>query len=114
MNLSDIESALSATVRQATYNNRPITSGYTSDLLSDVMGNAHGATILVTIQAHKNTVAVCSLAGIAAIVICNGRTAPDDMLESAKDEGIAVFETAKNQFEVSGIVYGALPATGKP
>jgi hypothetical protein len=112
MNLSDIESVLNAETKQAVYADLAITGGYTSDLLSDVMGNAHGSTVLITIQAHKNTVAVCSLAGIAAIVICNGRNAPDDMLESAKDEGIAVFVTAKNQFEVSGLIYGSLQAPG--
>ena len=35
-----------------------IQNGYTSDLLSDVMGNAPEDSVLITIQAHKNTIAV--------------------------------------------------------
>ncbi len=41
-----------------------ISDAYTGDLLSDVMGNAPSDSVLMTIQAHKNTVAVASLAQI--------------------------------------------------
>ncbi|WP_320127433.1 iron-sulfur binding hydrogenase [uncultured Sphaerochaeta sp.] len=81
--------------------NVEITDAYTGDLLSDVMGNAPSDSVLITIQAHKNTVAVASLAGIHAIVICNGRTAPDDMLIAAKEEDISVFATTDSQFAAS-------------
>ena len=78
-----------------------ISDGYTSDLLSDVMANAPEDGVLVTIQAHKNTVAVCGLAGIRAIVLCNGRTPDEGMREASAHDGIAVFSTPKNQFQVS-------------
>ena len=38
-------------------------TGYSSDLLSDVMANAKADGVLVTVQAHKNAVAVASLVG---------------------------------------------------
>ncbi len=79
----------------------PVTSAYTSDLLSDVMARAHDADLLITIQAHNNTVAVASLAGLQAIVVCNQRPIPDDMLASARNEGIGIYRTAQNQFETS-------------
>ena len=91
----------------------PLEAGYTSDLLSDVMANAVEGAVLVTIQAHKNTVAVASLVGLAAIVVCNDRPVADDMLEAARREGIAVFQTANNQFETSALLarkLGAEPA----
>jgi hypothetical protein len=81
--------------------NGPVVDAYTGDLLSDVMGNAPADSVLITIQAHKNTVAVASLAGIKAIVVCNGRTAPDDMVEAAKEEEIGLFATTDNQFAAS-------------
>jgi len=40
---------------------------YTSDLLSDVMAHAKDGQALVTIQAHKNTVAVATLVGLPLI-----------------------------------------------
>jgi len=78
-----------------------ISDGYTSDLLSDVMGNAPEDSVLITIQAHKNTVAVASLAGIKALLICNNRPAPEDMLKAAAEEGIAVYRCKDNQFTAS-------------
>ncbi|NPV01146.1 MAG: iron-sulfur binding hydrogenase [Brevinematales bacterium] len=75
-----------------------ITGGYASDLLSDVMGNAEDGSILITIQAHKNTIAVASLAGVRAILICNGRDIPPDMLEASIMEGVGIIKTRDNQF----------------
>lgn len=85
-----------------------IVDAYTSDLLSDVMAKAVEGSVLITIQAHKNTIAVASLIGIRAIVVCNERPVPDDMIQAARDEEIAIFRTAGTQFEVSGLLYRAL------
>ncbi len=101
MKVSDLESMEQFTCLQPKYSDVEITAGYTSDLLSDVMGNAEENSVLITIQAHKNTVAVSSLAGVAAIIICSRRPCPDDMLAAAAAEGLAVFRTAENQFETS-------------
>lgn len=78
-----------------------ITTGYTSDLLSDVMGNADEGSVLITIQAHKNTIAVASLIGMPAIILCNGRTPTEDMIGAAKEEGIAILATNESQFTAS-------------
>lgn len=76
-------------------------AAFTSDLLSDVMGNAPDNSILITVQGHKNTVAVASLAGIQAIVLCSKRSAPEEMTDAALREGIAVFSTSDDQFTAS-------------
>lgn len=113
MKVSDIQSLEPFTCVQAEYTDSELTAGYTSDLLSDVMGNAAEGSVLITIQAHKNTVAVSSLAGVAAIVICNKRPIPDDMRDAAAEEGIAVFMTADNQFNTSALIaqhLGGCPA----
>jgi len=111
MRTSELAGALGLSVVQGEYADRPISGGYTSDLLSDVMANAKADCVLVTIQAHKNTVAVASLVGLAAIVVCNGRAVPDDMAEAARAEGVAIFGSTASQFEVSGRLWGALGDT---
>ncbi len=78
-----------------------IKDAYTSDLLSDVMGKAPEESVLITVQGHRNTVAVASLAGIRAIVLCSRRGAPDEMLDAAAQEQIAVLSTPDNQFTAS-------------
>lgn len=87
-----------------------ISAGFTSDLLSDVMGNAPESSVLITIQAHKNTVAVATLTGIAALVICSGRPIPEEMRAAAEQEEIALLVTGLNQFEATGRVYQRLQA----
>ena len=109
MTIREAAAMLGAEIIQDEFEDAPLTGAYTSDLLSDVMANAKEGGALITIQAHKNTVAVATLANITAIVLCNNRPIQDnDMLESAKDEGIAIIRTKENQFTVSGKLYAAI------
>ncbi|MEI8206029.1 MAG: DRTGG domain-containing protein [Kiritimatiellales bacterium] len=78
--------------------NVKITGGYTSDLLSDVMAHLKEGDVLITIQAHKNTIAVAALTGASAVILCHGRTASPDMLAVAAKENIAVFISSGSQF----------------
>lgn len=101
MKMSDIPGILECRTLTAGKPDADVTGAYTSDLLSDVMGNALEGDVLITIQAHKNTVAVANLGALPAIILCNGRTAPEDMREAAEQEGIAIFTTSMNQFITS-------------
>ena len=110
MTIREAAGALGAEICQDEFEDAELKGAYTSDLLSDVMANAKDGGALITIQAHKNTVAVSTLVNISVIVICNSRPLPDDMLEAAKDEGIAVIRTKENQFTVSGKLWELLKA----
>lgn len=83
------------------YTDGPLAGAYTSDLLSDVMAHAPEDSVLITLQGHKNTVACASLAGLKAIVLAGLREAPQDMLDAARAEGIAVFASPLRQFDLS-------------
>ncbi len=89
MKLSKASEILGLKTIQGQYTDIDIKCAYTSDLLSDVMGNSPDEAVLITIQAHKNTVAVAVLKDSPAIIICNNRSVPEDMIISAKDENIA-------------------------
>lgn len=108
MKLSDIKKLDFELINDAS--DCEITSGYTSDLLSDVMGNAEEDSVLITIQAHTNTVAVASMKDIKAIIICNNREIEEEMIEAAKDEDIAIFKTKLNQFKTSCLIGNLLDA----
>ena len=108
MTVKDLEQLLPLKCVQSVYENKEVTVVYTSDLLSDVLANADDNSLLVTIQAHKNTVAVASLKGSPAIIVCNDRPIPDDMIAAASSEKIAVFTTGLNQYTVSGKLFTAL------
>ncbi|MDR1126534.1 MAG: hypothetical protein LBL06_00235 [Treponema sp.] len=111
MTITEIAAALGAEIAQDEFEDVEVTGAYTSDLLSDVMANAKDGGALITIQAHKNTVAVATLVNISVVIICNARPLPDDMLSAAKDEGIAVIRTRENQFTVSGKLFAIFTGT---
>ena len=108
MTIREASGALGAEILHDEFEDSELSGAYTSDLLSDVMAYAKDGGALITIQAHKNTVAVATLVNISVIIICNNRPIPDDMLAAAKEEGIAVLLTKENQFTVSGKLYGLL------
>jgi hypothetical protein len=108
MTVGEMAQALNLVSLNMADETREVTAAYTSDLLSDVMGNADDEAALITIQAHKNTVAVATLKDSPAIIICNSRPIADDMIEAVKSEGISLFVTDENQFAVSGKLYRLL------
>jgi len=108
MTIREIAAALGAEILHDDFEDSELSGAYTSDLLSDVMAYAREGGALITIQAHKNTVAVATLTNISVIIICNSRPIPEDMLNAAKNEGIAVLLSKENQFTISGKLYNLI------
>jgi len=81
---------------------------YTSDLLSDVMGNAQQNTLWITSQVHKNIVAVASLKELLGIIIVNEREVSHDVLELAEEENVAIIKSDMPAFETSGMLFDYL------
>lgn len=88
--------------------NREISGGYTSDLLSDVMGHADAGKIWITLQTHKNVIAIASLKELAAVILVKGYQPDSEMLAQADIEGIPVLGTEEEAFEISGKTYSRL------
>lgn len=87
---------------------KEITGGYTSDLLSDVMGNANEGMIWMTLQTHKNIMAIASLKELAAVIIVKGYEPEAGTLEQSNNEEIPLLGTSLQAFEISGIIYNLL------
>ena len=85
-----------------------IMAGYTSDLLSDVIGHCPEDSVLITVQNHKNTVAVCTLVGAVAILVTHNREIPPDMLQAATAEQVAILRTPLDQFHATCLIASAL------
>ena len=82
-----------------------IARGYASDLLSDVLAHAPEDGVLVTLQVHLNVIAVASHAGLAAVVFAGGRSPEPDVLERAVAEGIALYSSPADTFDIVGRLY---------
>ncbi len=84
---------------------REVSTGYVSDLLSDVMANAKAGDLWITMQTHQNIVAVASLKEIAGIIIIGGREPDRQTLLKAEAENIPLLLSELPAFEVVGRLY---------
>ena len=101
MTIAEVASACDAEIILDGTADCQISAAYTSDMLSDVMAHAPEDSVLITIQSHVNTIAVCTLAGIKAVMVCHGRDITDDMITAAKRENVGLLKTNLDQFTAS-------------
>jgi predicted transcriptional regulator len=87
---------------------REVTGGYASDLLSDVMGHAGAGQAWITVQAHKNVMAIASLKELAAVILVRDRRPDDDTAAASEDEGIPLLSTPLDAFEACGRLHRLL------
>jgi len=82
-----------------------VTSGYTSDLLSDVIANSKENNLWITLQTHQNIIAVAKLKDLSGIIIVNNREPDEDTRQKAKEENLPLLVSEEMAFEVSGKLY---------
>ncbi|HJH60528.1 MAG TPA: serine kinase [Bacteroidetes bacterium] len=87
---------------------REIDGCYISDLLSDVMGNADAGNIWITLQTHKNVMAVASLKELSCIILVKNLEANEDTLKQSNEEEIPILQTSMTTYEIAGRVYNLL------
>jgi len=84
---------------------RQVTSGYTCDLLSEVIAKATSGSAWATIQTHVNVIAVAAMVGISVIIVCEGRTCEPDVVERAVKEHMTILYSRDSAYTVSGKLY---------
>jgi len=82
-----------------------VTNGYASDLLSDVLANALGGAVLITVQVHMNVIAVSVHAGLVAVIFSNGRLPDEPVRAKAVGEKIRLYSSQDSSFELAGKLY---------
>lgn len=87
---------------------KKVESGYTSDLLSDVIANIEENSIWITIQRHINILGVAKLKDLVALAIPRNLPLDKEVVERAKQEGIAIVRDNRSAFEMSGLIYNLL------
>ena len=85
-----------------------ITKVFCCDLLSIAMGKAPAGSAWVTVMANVNTLAVASLTDVACIILAEGVTFENSLIEKAKEEGIAVFKTDLPIFDAALLINNSL------
>ncbi len=91
---------------------RPVSGGYASDLLSDVMANSRAGNVWMTLQTHQNIIAVAKLKDLAGIILVNSREPEPETLHKAAEEKVPLLQAADPAFIISGKIYALLSGKG--
>jgi hypothetical protein len=105
MTVHDVIDSLGADVAVDGDTTRLVTSGYTCDLLSEVIAKAAPGSVWATIQTHVNVIAVAAMVGISIVIVCEGRTCESDVVEHATKENLTVLYSRDSAYTVSGKLY---------
>lgn len=109
MTVAQVAEKLGLTVYSGSHGlDREVTGGYVSDLLSDVMGRADTGEIWVTLQTHKNVMAIASLKDLAAVILVSDHKPEADTVLQSQEEGIPILGTSLSTFEITGKLYELL------
>lgn len=80
---------------------RVIDGAYVGDLLSWVMGRAKEGNAWITIMSNNNTVAVASLADVSCVILAEGVTLEDSVIETAKQNSINILSTNLTAYDAA-------------
>ena len=87
---------------------REINGVYIGDLLSWVMGKAECDNAWITIMSNVNVIAVASLVDVSCVILAEGVTLADDVLNTAKEKGINILVSGLPIYEVAKAIAGIL------
>lgn len=104
MNVSELVGKLGLQVLTGPFE-QEIEGGYASDLLSDVLANGQAGNIWITIQVHRNIVAVASLKDFAGIIVAGGRQPEVASVTEAAREKLNLLTTTMSSYEVIGKLF---------
>ena len=87
---------------------REIDGVYIGDLLSWVMGRAEADNAWITIMSNVNVIAVATLVDVSCVILAEGVTLPDDVLNVARDKGVNVISSELAIYDVAKLLAGIL------
>ena len=83
---------------------REASGGYCGDLLSWVMGRAGQDNVWITIMSNMNVVAVASLSGVSAVILAEGVTLEQGIVDAAVARGVNILSSGKSAFELAAML----------
>ncbi|QZE14750.1 hypothetical protein K4L44_02500 [Halosquirtibacter laminarini] len=82
-----------------------------TDLMSHAMANGGIGMAFVTIQAHRNVLAVALLKEFSAIIIPYDIEIPENLLKEANIQEMPIYSTPKSTYELVGNIYQQLSSS---
>ena len=108
MKISEIRDFLGATVLTGEdVLDSEVSSACCSDMMSDVLAYVKDQGVLITGLINSQVVRTANMMDMLCIVFARGKKPTEEMIELAKEFGIAVMCTDKRAFEACGVLYSA-------
>ena len=111
MNIQSITNLVNGELVTNTTQPQDITSGLTSDLMSDILTLETDNAILITGLNNKQTIRTAEMSDIQCVLIARNKKVSEDMITLANQNNIAVIESPFTVFKVSGLLFtnGIIP-----
>ena len=77
-----------------------INGAYAGDLLSWVMGRASEGNVWATIMTNMNVVAVATLVGTSAVILCENSEISEDVVDAARAKGVNLLRCGEPMYEM--------------
>ena len=84
-----------------------VSSGFASDLMSDVLAFVNDKTVLITGLTNVHVMRTCEMLDIHCIVFARGKVPSEEVLEEAEELGIVVMTTKHTCYNTCGLMYQA-------
>lgn len=86
---------------------REIKGGCGADLMSDVLASIQPEAVLLTGLCNPQVIRTAQMADVAAIILVRGKVPPQETVELAEEEQIALISSPFGMFELCGRLYQA-------
>ena len=101
MKVEEFAELINGKIKSISGSQNEITSGFTCDLLSWVMGRASQDNAWITIMSNRNIVAVATLADTACIVLAEGVAPDEGVAQLATDKGVNILQSPHSAYEIA-------------
>ena len=85
---------------------REVHGAYVGDLLSWVMGRAGADNAWITIMSNVNVIAVASLSDVSCVILAEGVTLDDELINTAKQKSINILKSCLPAYETALMLKG--------
>jgi len=108
MTIRDIQKALGARlVYGEEFLDKEVHNACGSDMMSDVLAFVKDQAVLLTGLCNPQVIRTAEMMDIVCIVFVRDKRPDEDMIELAKERGIAILATGHRMFGACGILYTA-------
>lgn len=111
MDIQSIIKLVNGKIVTNTDHTQDITTGLTSDFMSDVLTHETSNAILITGLNNLQTIRTAEMSDIQCVIIARNKRVPQDIINLANQNEITIIESPFSVFKVSGLLYtnGIIP-----